>query len=69
MRTAEDLLTDLLEVPIGVILGLYWDYIGIMENEMETIIFAVIIMENQTLDGGNLAPPRAAKVLRIKGGA
>ena len=23
---------------IGVILGLYWDYIGMLENEMETTI-------------------------------
>ena len=25
-------------VPIGVILGLYWGYIGIMEKKMETTI-------------------------------
>ena len=25
-------------VPIGVILGLYWGYLGIMEKKMETTI-------------------------------
>ena len=25
-------------IPIGVILGFYWGFIGIMENNMETII-------------------------------
>ena len=26
-------------MPIGVMLGVYWGYIGIMENKMETIIY------------------------------
>ena len=28
-------------LPTGVILGLYWGYIGIMENKMETTIIGL----------------------------
>ena len=39
---ANRLMKDWPEIPVGVKLGLYWNYMGIMENNMETIILGFV---------------------------